>query len=128
MTPLSDALTAAQQRALSALGKAYVGGQVEREAYIESLKACGVTDPVDLAYLLASLDVLREWGAPVPAETNGKPEEPMSDKQRGFIDQLVREKNVTAPDLDGLTKAKASDLINELQAGTYDPQKWQIPF
>ena len=126
MTPLSDALTA-QQRALNALGKAYVGGQVEQVQYVESLKACGITDPVDIAYLLASLDVLREWGAPVP-ESNGAPkDEPATDKQLGYIADLLTKAKLEGPDLP-LTKVQAGEIINELQAGKYDPAKWKVPF
>jgi hypothetical protein len=64
VTPLSDALTAAQRSALAALEKAYVAGHVESEQLTETMIACGVTDHVDLAFLLASLDVLREWESP----------------------------------------------------------------
>lgn len=133
MTPLSDALTAAQRRALAAVEKAYVAGHIEQDAAAEVLEACGITDPVDRAFLFASLDVLREWGAPVPAETNGAKSDPagekMSDKQRGFIEQLCREKNLPLPeDIELLSKASASEAINDLQAGTYDPAKWRIPF
>lgn len=127
MSPLSDALTAAQQRALNALGKAYVGGQVEQVQYVESLKACGITDPVDIAYLLASLDVLREWGAPVP-ESNGKPaDEPASDKQKALIADLCRRRNQPVPAAVG-SKADASQIIDSLQDGSYDPEKWSVPF
>lgn len=144
MTPLSDALTAAQRRALQALEKAYVAGQLDdasapnpiegaKTEVVAGLLACGITDAVDIDYLLACLDVLREWGAPVPAETNGAKADPagekMSDKQRGFIEQLCREKEQPLPeDLELLSKANASEAINDLQAGTYDPAKWRIPF
>lgn len=129
MTPLSDALTAAQRRALASLEKAYVGGVVEIEDVASRLSECGMDDVVDRAHLFACLDVLREWGAPVPAETNGKPaDEPASPKQVQLINDLIDRKQLARPFLDGLTKPQASDLINELQAGTYDPAKWSVPF
>ena len=127
MTPLSDALTAAQKRALAAVEKAYVAGHIEQDAAAEVLEGCGITDPVDRAFLFASLDVLREWGAPVPAETNGAPkDERPSEKQAQLIADLCRRKNVEIPVVG--TKADASKVIDELQAGTYDPEKWSVPF
>lgn len=132
MTPLSDALTAAQRRALAALEKAYVAEAVNPETVVERAKAFGVSDPVDLAALLAALDVLREWGAPVPSENGAKPDpaaETITKNQRGFIEQLCREKNLPEPDdIELLTKAQASEAINDLQAGQYDPAKWRVPF
>lgn len=132
MTPLSDALTAAQRRALAAVEKAYVAGHIEQEAAAEVLEGCGITDPVDRAFLFASLDVLREWGAPVPAENGSGPKvEPMSDKQRDFIQRLLEEKGIAPddyPDSAGLTKAQAHEIIDSLQNGSYDPEKWRVPF
>lgn len=129
MTPLSDALTAAQRRALAAVEKAYVAGHIEAEPAAEVLEACGITDPVDRAFLFASLDVLREWGAPVPAEPEAKPEEPISDKQKDFIVDLCNRNNIDPPNLwDGLTKVQGSEIIGSLQKGTYDSEKWSVPF
>lgn len=128
MTPLSDALTAAQKRALNALEKAYVAGHLEPDALGTALGECGITDPVDIGYLTACLDVLNAWGAPVPAENGSQPaEQPASDKQMQLIRDLMVRGNVTGATPEGLTKAQASQVIDELQAGTYDPQKWQ-PF
>lgn len=62
MTPLSEALTTAQRRALAALEKAYVAGHIEAEDLPQRLAAFGVNDPTDVAFLTASLSVLREWG------------------------------------------------------------------
>lgn len=135
MTPLSDALTAAQRRALAALEKAYVAGAFEDEGeagLMEQLERIGLTDPIDAAYLRECLDVLRVWGAPVPAENGTKPDpaaEKISPRQRGFIEQLCREKNLAEPDdIELLTKAQAHECINDLQAGNYDPKKWAVPF
>ena len=69
MTPLSDALTAAQRSALAALEKAYVAGRIEPDALTAALEAVGISDPVDTAFLLAALDVLREWGVEAPTMT-----------------------------------------------------------
>jgi hypothetical protein len=66
MTPLSDALTAAQRSALAALEKAYVAGGIDADEAIARFDACGVRDPVDVAFLLSALTVLREWGISVP--------------------------------------------------------------
>jgi len=131
MTPLSDALTAAQRSALQALEKAYVAGQLDPETMTAALEACGISDPVDLSFLLASLDVLREWGVSAPNMTERVAEtkrEPMSDKQLQYIWRLCDEKRLERPDTMGLTKEKASELIDSLQNGTYDPEKWSVPF
>lgn len=127
MTALSEALEAAQRRALAALQKAYVAGQIEAEPMVSKLALAGITDPVEIAHLLATLDVLKEWGAPPPVETNGKQDEPITERQKEFLTKLVHEKQVPYPDK-ALTKERASEAINELQAGTYDPDKWTVPF
>lgn len=80
MTPLSDALTAAQRRGLAALEKAFVAERIDSEAFHIQLHAMGITDDIDISYLATSLAVCREWGAPVPAETNGKPSDAASPK------------------------------------------------
>jgi hypothetical protein len=70
VTPLSDALTAAQRSALAALEKAYVAGEIEeREDFARALGSFGVTDTVDIVFLLSALDVLREWGVSAPTMT-----------------------------------------------------------
>jgi hypothetical protein len=130
VTPLSDALTAAQRSALAALEKAYVAGKVEPEALVASLEAVGISDPVDTAFLLASLDVLREWGVSAPTMTERVAEakmEPASDKQWALIRRLCEEKAVPVPD-QALTKAQASEAITAIQNGSYDPEKWAVPF
>jgi hypothetical protein len=137
VTPLSDALTAAQRSALAALEKAYVAGQIEREDFAQCLKEVGISDPVDISFLVSALDVLREWGVSAPTMSerlsrgpNGQPmQEFASDSQQQFIRDLCKRKNVPEPDAMGaLTKAAASEIIDALNAGTYDPQKWSVPF
>jgi len=51
----------------------------------------------------------------------------VTDKQLAFIDRLCDEKQVIRPD-GPLSKAQASEIIDSLQAGTYDPGKWSVPF
>ena len=129
MTPLSDALTAAQKAALLALQKAYVAGHVESGDVTEKLRECGITDPTDLAFWLASLDVLKEWGAPVP-QSNGKPREdaPATDAQWSRIRADCKRANLPEP-TGPLSKAGASDVIGKLERGEYDPAaEWVLPF
>lgn len=132
MTALSDALTAAQRSALAALEKAYVAGALESEAMVAALESVGISDPVDTAFLLAALDVLKEWGVSAPtmservARENGA--EKMSAKQRDYLTKLAAEKGVhLRPGFEGLSKQQASDAISELQGGTYDQQQ-DVPF
>jgi hypothetical protein len=54
VTPLSDALTAAQRSALAALEKGYVAGAIQAERFTDELESCGISDPVDVAFLLPS--------------------------------------------------------------------------
>jgi hypothetical protein len=54
VTPLSDALTAAQRSALAALEKAYVAGSVDDKTMVAKLVSVGISDSVDIAFLLAA--------------------------------------------------------------------------
>jgi hypothetical protein len=129
MTALSDALTAAQAKAIAALERGYVAGLVDAETMTAQLDVIGCADVIERAQLLAALDVLREWGATVPAEPNGgRPPKPMSEPQRKLIERLADERGVAAPDLAGITSPQASELITQLQNGTYDPERWALPF
>jgi hypothetical protein len=130
VTPLSDALTAAQRSALAALEKAYVAGQIDEETMAERLKGCGITDSVDIDFLTVSLNVLREWGVSAPTMSERVAEakvETASDKQWALIRRLCEEKAVPVPD-QALTKAEASEAITAIQNGSYDPEKWAVPF
>jgi len=130
MTPLSDALTTAQRRALAALEKAYVAGQVDAEAFTACLEACGISDPIDVAFLLSALDVLREWGVQAPTMAERVTDEKMSDKQRDYILQLASEKGykVSPDDLTALSKQGASQLIERLRSGKDIPEGTFVPF
>lgn len=135
MSALADALVAAQRRALLAMEKAYVAGAHTEAQMYELLDGIGATDKVDQERLIASLTVIRDLGASLPAEPAAGPQEaadePMSPKQADYIATLWAEKGVKPadrPDTTGLTKARASELINQLKAGTYHPSEWSIPF
>lgn len=132
MTALSDALTAAQRSALAALEKAYVAGRIEPDALTAALEAVGISDPVDTAFLLAALDVLREWGVAAPTMSErvareDPSQQPASKAQLDYIGRLCDEKQAERPD-EPLSKAEASEIIDALQAGTYDPAKYHVPF
>jgi nucleotide-binding universal stress UspA family protein len=128
VTPLSDALTAAQRSALAALEKAYVAGLIERDDAHVALETIGIIDHVDRAFLFSALDVLREWGVSAPTMSERVVEEqPATEKQLDYLRKLAEGKGAPVPDKQ-LTKASASEAINELQNGTYDPEKWCVPF
>ena len=131
MTPLSEALTTAQKRALAALEKAYVAGQIDGEQFSDKLELAGISDPIDIAFLICSLDVLREWGVQAPTMTERVAEakdEPMTGKQQQYLLKLAREKNVhMRPGFEGMTKQQASEAIEQLQSGVYDEQT-DVPF
>jgi hypothetical protein len=138
VSALAEALAAAQRRALAALQKSYVHSPLtpeeldaEKERVRAVLDAIGCTDTVEQGQLFAALDVIRATGAALPSEpTNGgepKPPEPASGAQLAFIAKLVKETKATPPDLP-VTKAQAHEIIDTLQAGTYDAAKWTVPF
>lgn len=129
MTALADALTAAQSRAVAALGKQYVGGTMDEDAVRIALDSIGLQDPADTNRWLAALTILRETGAAVPTGNGATAEpEPASNAQLQLIEKLCREKNIEhRPDLP-LTKADAHEIIDTIKAGTYDPSKWRVPF
>lgn len=129
MSALAEALAAAQTRAVSALGKQYVGGQLDRDAVIAGLEAVGLTDATDRDRWLAALGIIRSTGAEVPAEPKpqGAKTEPASDAQWSLIRKLADEKGTTAP-VEPLTKAQAHIVIDQLKAGTFKADEWEIPF
>ena len=133
MTALSEALAAAQRAALAALGKRYVAEPIEAEELHAILDAMGCTDKVEQVQLVAAWETLRQTGTgaptakPEPAEKPSPDHEPASDAQWGFIRQLCREKNLAEPDT-SLTKTTASQVIDQLKDGSYDPAKWSVPF
>ena len=130
MTALSEALVAAQRRAISTLEKAYVAGKIDRQTLLDKLIQAGAVDAIEQEALLGALDIIHEWGAQAPSEPkgtdNGAPA-PATDAQLAFIAKLVKEKATTGPGLP-LTKAQAHEVIDSLQSGSYDPAKWSVPF
>jgi hypothetical protein len=131
MTPLSDALTAAQRSALAALEKAYVSGSIDLEQFTADLQSFGVSDPVDTAFLLAALDTLREWGVSAPTMTERVSAENnrASKGQTDYITDLCKRLVVDPPDvMESLTKEQASEIIARLKSGTYKPSDFRVPF
>jgi hypothetical protein len=128
MSALAEALLAAQRAAIGAASKAFVAGTLTESDLFELLDDIGARDTVEQAQLLASLHALQRFGSSAPAATNGTPEnETATDAQLRYINKLVEERGVVAPEV-ALTKAQASEIIEQLKAGTYDADKWVIPF
>ena len=128
MIALAEALAAAQAKALSALQKAYVRDAITVEQFIARMTEIGCTDTVDQSLLLAALDTLKEHGQTEPAYTEKRQSEKPTDAQISYIGKLADERGFTAPDLAGVTRAQASEIIDSLRNGSYDPAKWEIPF
>ena len=128
MSALAEALVAAQRRALTATEKAYVAGHITLTDAVAELNAFGLTDQVDIDFLLAALDVIRMRGAQLPAEATPpgeptpKPPEPATDAQLALVARLVKEKNVLGPDLP-LTKAQAHEVIDSCSAVSCSPSR-----
>jgi hypothetical protein len=134
MTALAEALLTAQRNAVTALGKWYVSGPHDEEKDVadveEALNAMGCTDKVEQAQLIAAWDVLRARGSEPPTRQDGKPpreNEPASEAQMRLIKKLADERRTVAPDYQ-LTKQSAHEAIDQLKAGTYNPDDWQVPF
>ena len=134
MSALAEALVAAQRRALTALQSAFVAGRMTRDEAISAMNLMGVADAVEQDRLIYALAVIRDLGAPMPSEppaANGEPAEkkpePASAAQIAYITKLVKDKQVSAPDLP-LSKAQAHEIIDALQDGSYDATKWSVPF
>jgi hypothetical protein len=127
VSALADALVAAQSRAVAALGKQYVGGQMDADALRAALDSIGMTDPTDTARWVAALDIITATGAVVPHENGARKDEPATEAQVKLIGSLVESKQVPMPALP-LSKAQAHEIIDTLKAGTYDAAKWSVPF
>jgi hypothetical protein len=136
VSALAEALVAAQRRALSAMEKQYAAGRLDGDQARLLLASIGLTDDVDVDRLLSALNVIREFGAPLPAEpSNGAPAEKAPDKitdaQATLIGRMWQEQHRPPGDkpiLTGLTKADASRLIDQLKTDTYNVADWDIPF
>lgn len=132
MSALAEALVAAQRKALASLEKAYVAGKLDEDGFNDRLESIGLADGIDDFFLVQCLDVLKEWGASAPAETNGTPEPAKaSDKQVALIIDLLKRGNhvpLAEQDVRALHRDKASELITALKDGSYKPSEWDKPF
>ena len=136
MSALADALVAAQRRALAAAEKRLVAGQMEPEDFRDVLVRIGLPEEVDGGYLVAALELIRDYGAAVPGEPRANGEqakEPATDAQRARIkrdlDKLhggdAAQSISSEP---SLTKAQASTIIDTISKGTFELEKWYVPF
>jgi hypothetical protein len=136
MTALSDSLATSQARAVAALAKSYVQGRIEPEAVREALSAVGLTDAVDTDQWLATLDVIREHGAAAPGEARGPRWAEghssgevgrATDAQVKLIAKLADERKLIAPQ-GPFTMAQASQIIEQIKNGSYNPDDWAVQF
>jgi len=112
------------------LERAYVAGHIDGETLTARLNECGVTDTVEQVFLLAALDVLKEWGVTAPnmsERVTAAKVEPATEAQWARIRRDCKERNLDAPDAE-LTKAQASNVIEAIAAGTYDAKTFSVPF
>jgi hypothetical protein len=128
VSALAEALVAAQAKALAALEKSYVRGELTTEQFTMRMAVIGCTDNIDQGLLIEALDVLREFGQTEPTYTEKRQTEKPTSAQVSYIGRLCAERELTAPDLAGVTRAQASEIIDSLQRGTYDEAKWALPF
>lgn len=141
MSALAEALVAAQRRALAQLEKGYVRGpqedrDVAMQGFRDALAAIGLADREDVETLIACLEVIRQTGGSVPAEpASSAPQkaEPATQAQRDRIkrDLVPRHGDDAALSISSepsLTKAQASEIIDSIAKGTFELEKWAVPF
>ena len=125
MTALAEALLAAQRQAVATLGKASVAGAIEDEEVVERLRKIGCNEAIDLAHLLATWDLLREFGAQLaPNGAGPRPaalDEPATKAQLDYLAKLADDKGRVV-NTDGMTKAQATQAIDALKRDA------EIPF
>lgn len=122
MSALADALVAAQSRAVAALGKQYVGGQLDSDAVRIALDSVGLNDPADTERWLSALDILRATGATMPNGDAPHPnEKPSSLAQRNLIDKLCDERGIVKPQTHPRLFVEASAVIDAIKAGRFTP-------
>jgi len=128
---LADALSASRSRAIAALGKAYVlrADEPDDALFYGLMHGMGLDDDRAIEFLLHTWKVLREQkadapGEPAPAATKV---EPASEAQWKLLRKLADEKGYAAPTA-ALSKSRASEAIDALQKGTYDPARYDEPF
>ena len=124
MSALADALVAAQTRAVGALAKQYVGGQLDSDAVRIALDSVGLNDPADTDRWLNALDILRATGASVPnGDAAGTSARPSSPGQRSLIDKMCEERGIVKPQVHPRLFDDASAVIDKLKAGTFVPDE-----
>jgi hypothetical protein len=127
---LTDALRASQAKAVAALGKAYIrrDDEPDDELFRALLLKIGLDDEVAIGFLLQGWSVLREYREPAPAEAAPQRKvEPATDAQWARIRRDCDARSLVAPS-GPLSKSAASEVIEAIAAGTYDPDKYDVPF
>ena len=130
-TEITDALGVTREAVIRAWGKSYIRRDEEPDddLYRAGFHSIGIDDDRAIGFLLAGWKVLREQRADAPGEqaVNGAKVEQASDPQWTLIRKLAAEKQTEPPDA-ALTKAQATQVIDQLKAGTYKPEQWAVPF
>ena len=98
------------------------------EAYRMQMHAIGCLDDTEISWMLTGWAILREEGAQVPDSPQGSraaatEEKPASDRQWERIRRDCKSAGVEVPQ-GPLTMRQASETIEQLAAGTYEP----VPF
>ncbi len=129
MTALSDALVAAQRRAIAGLAKDYIAKTDPDPGELwEALDAIGCTDKVEQRQLALAWTLISSLGAQAPEPTKPAGERAMAEpRQMKYAQDLADKAGTVLPDYQ-LTKANASKIIDQLKAGTYNPDEWTVPF
>jgi hypothetical protein len=130
VTALDENREASQDAAIKALGKRFVRSfdEPNPEDYRIQLHALGFLDDVGIGFMLCGWAILRQEREQPPAAAAAKqPDEPATDRQLAVMRELAEKAGVVIPERP-FTKDRASEAISQLKAGTFDPDKWEVPF
>lgn len=127
MSALSDAVDANQRRAIQLLGQSYARRTEDPDdgLFQAMLLGIGCTDETEILWLLRCWRVARDEKATPAGEAQGsraadKEQRPASDAQWARIRADCKKASVEPPQ-GPLTMRQASDIIEALAAGTYEP-------
>ena len=118
MTALSEALVAAQRRAITAIGKSYVREPFDAAIVKDALNRIGLNDPGEQEELIEAWALVNAYGGQAPDEAKPQPHqsgpEPATGAQIALIQRLAKEKHIALSDNPELwTKQQAHEWIDQ---------------
>jgi len=126
---LLEVLEEQRKQSLKLLRLAYIGraDEPDDELYAGLIHGMGIEDDIAIAWLLACWKIQRENRALGDSPTPAPKDDKATPRQLDYIKKLAGEKGYAPPD-EPLTKAQAGEIIDSMMSGSYDPDKWRVPF